>query len=259
MNLQSSDSWQNLQLNPAAVLDEICASLQFAYTRAWLHNDVTPRAGLRFPVTALDPSSNLASPLPRRWAVAENLGRKKLGCGISNLTRHDDASFHPLIAQLARCERYLIAVESTVLELASRLTPWFGQGPIGFDWVISTVDAPVVTDLGYWLSTITYSLDEGLTEIGQVLPVVAGHNDLPVFWKETAADAVKWELAVSLGLTVRWSYGPPVATRDRPYSELQNPFLVVLDLWCAGVMLQASFMGDIATLCIDSKFLQSLS
>jgi hypothetical protein len=257
MNFTLNHSWQSLQNNPTAAIEEICVSLQSAYARAWLHHETETAVCLPLPELALG-TPKLAVNLPRRWAVTDEPGGQKLVYRMRNLTRHDEAAFHPLVAQLARCETYITAVETAVFELATRLMPWFGQAPTGFDWVVSLVGAPVVPDLGYWLSTITYALDESLTDHGQLLPVVTSHYNLPIFWIETAANAVKWELAVLLGLTVPGSYSPPTATRDQPYGSFQNPFLIVLDIWGSGAMLESAFNGDIVTICIDSKFLQSL-
>jgi hypothetical protein len=253
MNIKLYDSWGSLQSNPTAVVEEICGRLQAAYEDTWLHNEVASTPGLQLPTVSdgMAPQLNV----PRRWAVAENLDGKNLVYRMSRLIRHDNASFHPLAAGLAQCATYITIVEATVLKLATRLTPWFGQAPVGFDWVVSLAGAPVVPDLGYWLSTVQYALDESLTEHGQMLPSSSTQRDLPKFWLETAANAVKWELAVLYKLTVPGSYNPPAATRDQPYASFQNPFLPILDIWCSGAMLEAGFNGDIVTICIDSQLI----
>jgi hypothetical protein len=142
------------------------------------------------------------------------------------------------------------------VELASRMEPWFGAPPIGFDWVVTMVGPPQVNQLGYWLSTVRYSLEDAITN-EPLASALARRSDLPPFWAETAADALKWELAALLGERVPGGYRPPDATRDQPFAAFRNPFPVVLDIWHSGAMLETTLSGDIATICVDARSLPS--
>jgi hypothetical protein len=138
------------------------------------------------------------------------------------------------------------------MELAKRVAPWFGEPPTGFDWVVTMVGPPVVSHLGYWLSTVRYSLDEVLADRIPSLNFPS-RADLPAFWSETVADALKWEIAVILGATIPRTYWPPGAIRGEPFSAYRNPFSAVLDIWQSGAMLETSLAADIATICVDAR------
>jgi hypothetical protein len=252
MNLASYTSGRDLLRERDALFNAICDDLHVAYSRAWLHEGMSAEPALRIPEIAVGAAPGAA--LPRRWAVAEDLGGKGLVYRTRRLPRHHDPSFHPAVARLARHVAFLAGIERAVVELANRVVPWFGEPPTGFDWVVTMVGPPVVNQLGYWLSTVRYSLDDALEE-ERLSPAFPPRTDLPAFWAETAADALKWELAVLLGLTIPGSYRPPAATRDKPFGAYPNPFSIVLDIWHAGAMLETSLAADIPTICVDARSL----
>ena len=197
MNLHSYTSGRDLLREADALFDAVCDDLRVVYERAWLRESARDGPSLRIPDVALGPTA--ASPaLPRRWAVAEDLGGKRLVYRMRELPRHNAPSFHPAVARLSQYDAFITGIERAVVELANRMEPWFGAPPIGFDWVVTMVGPPTVNQLGYWLSTVRYSLEDAVTD-ERLAAALARRSDLPTLWAATAADALKWELAVLLG------------------------------------------------------------
>ena len=177
MNFDSYTSGRDLLREADTVFNAVCDDLRAAYVRAWLHESASDGPSLRIPnivLGAIAPSPAL----PRRWAVAEDLGGKRLVYRMRHLPRYNEPSFHPAVARLSQFDAFITGTERAVVELANRMEPWFGELPIGFDWVVTMVGPPAVNQLGYWLSTVRYSLEDAVTD-ERLASALASRSDLP--------------------------------------------------------------------------------
>lgn len=217
------------------LFSELCLS----YEHAW--SSPGKKIGLALRRDLLDQPGKFAERIvTRRWGVAEATIRPTR---YKSVPRFDDENSHRLTAQLAYHPGFLAGVEGRALEIGKRISSWFGAPPRQLDWVVVCGGEPQVDDLGYWLNTAEWSVELALDcediQIDFELEPI-----LPKLWSDTIVSDLRWQLAVSLGLTVPRNFRPPSAIADRPFAQLENPFRPLLDLWGCGVMLSASFLDS---------------
>jgi len=233
---------------PLAQYERCGAELRAAFERDWLKGEAAPR--LQVPLGALVP---VRSPLPKRRFAATPSNMQRLGLGVSRLLRFDDALQNPATASLLSQHReYMQKIELLLLEVAARLEPWGALPPASVEWLVSNAGPPTVLDLGLAAKTAEYSLEEALDdhEFKLEFPLV---TDMPSDWSQRLRDAVRWELAASMELTISKNYGPPRAIVGKRFGELPNPFLYLCNLWRSGVVPRTSFDQEPTLLGVNAR------
>lgn len=233
---------------PLAQYQRCGAELRAAFERDWLKAEAAPR--LQVPLGALVP---VRSPLPpRRWAVTP-AEMRRLGLGVRRVQRFDTAGGNTGTASLvARHPEFMQKIELLLLEVAARLEPWGALTPTTVEWLVSSAGPPTVLDLGLPATTAEYTLEEALEdrEFKLEFPLVP---DMPADWSRRLRDAVRWELAASMELTISKNYGPPPAIVGKRFGTLPNPFLYLCNLWRSGVVLTTSFDQEPAVLAVNAR------
>jgi hypothetical protein len=233
---------------PLAQYERCGAELRAAFERDWLEPESAPP--LQVPLGALVP---VRSPLPRRrWAVTPST-MQRLGLGVRRVQRLDDAAQNSDTATFeSRHREFMQKIELLLLEVAARLSPWGALTPASVEWLVSSAGPPTVLDLGLAAKTAEYSLEEALDEHEFKLefPLVP---DMPADWSRRLRDAVRWELAAGMDLTISKNYGPPPAIVGKHFAELPNPFLYLCNLWRSGVVLSTSFDAEPAVLAVNAR------
>lgn len=233
---------------PLAQYERCGAELRAAFERDWVKAEAAPR--LQVPLGALVP---VRGPLPRRrWAVTPQ-GMPKLGLGVRRVQRFDDAAQNSDTARLASHDReFMQKIELILLEVAARFEAWGGSTPTSVEWLVSSAGPPTVLDLGLPVTTAEYTLEEALEERAFKLefPLL---SDMPAYWSRRLRDAVRWELAASMELTISKSYAPPPAIVGKQFGDLPNPFLHLCNLWRSGVVLDTSFDKKPALLAVNAR------
>jgi hypothetical protein len=154
----------------------------------------------------------------------------------------------------------ILEAEAQARELARRLVPWTAVCNDQVVW--SVTDNPYkrhpyeVVYLGLPFNSAQDTVNWTLSHYGiEISPLGddEGELTLPVIVRETLAAAAGWEIGASRGLEIREPRWPLDLSKWQSFSQLDNPFIPLLDLWCTGYRLACDFEEKDPTIRLYAK------
>ncbi len=137
----------------------------------------------------------------------------------------------------------ILTAEKHARELAKRLTPWKGVSNDTVVWYFLDRPLDYVPYLGpsydFARDTVNVTLEEHSINTDHLEPSQE-QVPLPLLVRRGIAAWKGWETAVRLNLEISGPRWPFDHGGSRRFSELENPFEPILDLWCTGYLIYSS-------------------
>lgn len=141
----------------------------------------------------------------------------------------------------------MLAAESHAREFARRLAPWTAVCDNRIVWYFTTVEYdPYYLGLAYDSArdTVHLSLCQHGIKESTYHPNTESRG-LPSLVQRALAAWNGWQLAVQRNFEILEPKWPLDLTKWKRFSELENPFEPLLDLWCTGYRIVSNFESDL--------------